>query len=159
MVTTTIEGCGGGPAVPVADPGTPEEFFADRPAGMAVYSAVHELLSRLGPVEVRVSRSHVGFRHGRGFAYLWRPGRWLRRPAAEVVLSFVLDRPLAAARIKEVVNPSRAVWIHHVELHRAVDVDSEIAGWLTEAYWQAWPHRRRGRRTGRQVDTASQRGA
>ncbi len=129
-------------------PDTPDGYFADSPKGMAVYAAVRELLDGLGPVEVRVTRSHVGFVRGRGFAYLWRPGRWLRHPAAEVVLSFVLDHPLTAARIKEVVHPTARLWIHHVELHDATDVDAEVTDWLTQAHRQAAP-RQRGRRQAR----------
>lgn len=130
-------------------PDTPEGFLADSPDGLAVYSAVREVLAGLGPVEVRVTRSHIGFVRGRGFAYLWRPGRWLRRPGADVVLSFALDHPLSAARIKEVVHPTARAWIHHVEMHDAADVDAETAGWLAEAYRQAPPRRRGRRRTRR----------
>ena len=43
----------------------------------------------LGPVEVRVSRSQVAFRRRRGFAYVWRPGRYVRS-AVPAVLSVVL---------------------------------------------------------------------
>lgn len=129
-------------------PDTPDSYFADSPVGMAVYSAVRAVLDGLGPVEVRVTRSHIGFVRGRGFAYLWRPGRWLRRPTAEVVLSFALNHPLSAARIKEVVHPTARAWIHHVELHDPADIDAEIAGWLTQAYQQA-PSRQRGRRARR----------
>jgi hypothetical protein len=147
MVTTGLEDR----AFPTADPDTPAAFFAGCPEGIAVYSAVRRLLDELGPVEERVTRSHVAFVRGRGFAYLWRPGRWLRRPDAEVVLSFALDRPLTATRIKEVVHPAAKVWIHHVELHRAGDVDAEVAGWLAEAHRQAIPRKpgRRSRRAGR----------
>jgi hypothetical protein len=128
-----------------AVPDTPDDYFADSPQGMAAYSAVRELLDRLGPVEVRVTRSHIGFVHGRGFAYLWRPGRWLHHPTAELVLSFVLNHPLTATRIKEVVHPTARAWIHHVELHDPIDIDAEVTSWLTQAYRQAAP-RQRGRR-------------
>jgi hypothetical protein len=150
MVTTNLGGAGD-PPVPAADPGTPEEFFADCPAGMQIYSAVYALLTALGPVGLRVSRSHVGFRRGRSFAYLWRPRRWLRAPAPEVVLSFALDHALAAPRIKEVVHPSRTIWIHHVELPDAAAIDEDVAGWLAEAYRQAavLGNRRRARRVER----------
>ncbi len=150
MVATTLGGIGD-PRLPAADPGTAEEFFADSPEGMEIYSAVHALLTALGPVEVSVSGSHVGFRQNLGFAYLWRPGRWLRRPVAEVVLSFTLDHALTAPRIKEVVHPCRSLWIHHVELHSAADVDEDVAGWLAEARWQATarPGRRRRPWSGR----------
>ena len=160
MVTTRLGGTGEAP-VPAADPRTPEEFFADCPQGLEIYAAVHALLAALGPVEVRVSRSYVGFRRSRGFAYLWRPGRWLRAPAAEVVLSFTLDHALTAPRIKEVVHPSRRLWIHHVELHHAADLDDDIAGWLAEAHRQAAarPDRRGRGRAYRPAGALSRRSA
>ena len=61
-----------------------EDFFADHPDGRAVAAAVAAVVADLGTHEVRVSRSQVAFRRRRGFAYLWRPGQYVRSevPAA-----------------------------------------------------------------------------
>jgi hypothetical protein len=111
----------------------PEEFFAGRPGALAVFERVRSVLDGLGPVEVRASKSQVAFRRRRGFAYLWLPGRYLSKPAAEVVLSIALGRHDPSGRFKEVAHPAPAEWMHHLELHDAGDVDDEVVGWLREA--------------------------
>jgi hypothetical protein len=111
---------------------TPEEHFAGHPVALAVYAAVRGLWDD-GTVEVRTSRSQVAFRRRRGFAYLWLPGRYLRNPGAEVVLSVVLGRRDDSPRWKEVVHPSPAHWMHHLEVHDVEEIDDEVIGRLREA--------------------------
>ncbi|WP_327189418.1 DUF5655 domain-containing protein [Streptomyces xinghaiensis] len=108
-----------------------EEFFGSDGLGLAVFERVRSLLEE--PVEVRVSKSQVAFRRRRGFAYLWVPGRYLRAPAAEVVLSIVLGRHDPSPRFKEVSHPTSRHWIHHLEVHSLDEIDDEVAGWLVEA--------------------------
>ncbi len=112
---------------------TPHEFFSGHPFAVAVFENVREIVDRLGPVEVRVSKSQVAFRLRRGFAYLWIPGRYLRKPTAEVVLSIALGRRDASPRFKEVAHPTPAEWMHHLEIHQLGDLDDEVANWLREA--------------------------
>lgn len=112
---------------------SPEEFFAGHPLGQAVYDRVLSLLSSAGPVEVRVSKSQVAFRRSRGFAYLWLPGRYLSHPAADVVLSVALGRPIDSPRWKQVVEPAPGQWMHHLEVRDVADIDDEVTRWLLEA--------------------------
>lgn len=112
---------------------TPEEFFDGHPDAYAAYARVREVLDRSGPYEVRVTTSQVAFRRRRGFAYLWLPGQYLRRPATEVVLSIVLGRRDASTRWKEVVQPSPHHWMHHLEIRALGDLDAEVEAWLREA--------------------------
>ena len=112
----------------------PEEFFAERPDALRVYETVRAEVERLGPVEVRVTRSQVAFRRRRGFAYLWLPGRWLRNPTADVVLSLVLDHRVPSTRFKQVVRPSPRTRVHHLEVRDVADIDDEVSGWLSDAY-------------------------
>ena len=107
------------------------QFFADDPLGLAAYQAVRDLLP--DDVEVRVSTSQVAFRRRRGFAYLWRPGQYLRNPDAEVVLSIALDREIDSPRFKEVAHPAAHVWMHHLEISTVDDLDAEVADWLRKA--------------------------
>lgn len=111
-----------------------EAFFAGSSVGLAAYQAVHAAVEGLGPVTVRTTKSQVTFARRRGFAYLWIPGRWLRRPAAEVVLSIALPRHDPSSRFKAVAHPSRTVWMHHLELTGPADIDTEVIGWLREGY-------------------------
>jgi hypothetical protein len=112
---------------------TPEEHFAGHPLALEVLDAVRALLAPYGDVQVRTTKSQVAFRRQRGFAYLWLPGRYLTRPAADVVLSIVLDRRDESPRWKEVAHPSPAHWMHHLEVTDVADLDDEVAGWLREA--------------------------
>jgi hypothetical protein len=106
---------------------SPAEHFAGSPLGQAAFDRVIELLEPFADVEVRTTRSQVAFRRRRGFAYLWLPGRYLRAPAADVVLSIALGRPDPSSRWKEVVHPSPKQWMHHLELHTVSDLDDEGA--------------------------------
>jgi hypothetical protein len=97
---------------------------------------VHRVLASFGEVEVRTTTSQVAFRRRLGCAYLWLPGRYLSSPSAEVVLSIVLGHPDPSPRFKEVVHPSPAHWMHHLELLTEGDLDDEVARWLRAA----WEH-------------------
>ena len=109
-------------------------FFAGHPLGAAACRAVGVVVDTLGPAEARVTASQVAFRRRRGFAYLWLPGRWLRDPTADVVLSVALDHADPSGRWKQVAHPSPTVWMHHLELQDLADIDDEVREWLREAY-------------------------
>ncbi|HEX5949559.1 MAG TPA: DUF5655 domain-containing protein [Actinomycetota bacterium] len=114
----------------------PEELFDGHPQAREVVDRVRSVLAAMPgtrPVEVRTTKSQVAFRRSRGFAFVWRPGQYLRGPASEVVLSIALGRRDTSPRFKEVVHPSPAVWMHHLELESPDDVDDEVVGWLREA--------------------------
>ena len=112
---------------------TPEEHLAGHPLALATYERVRAVLTAAGPLEVRVSKSQVAFRRRRGFAYLWLPGRYLAKPAADVVLSVALGRRDGSPRWKQVVEPAPGQWMHHLEIRDEADVDAEVEAWLREA--------------------------
>ena len=114
-------------------PRTPEEFFAGHELGLAAFEKLSDSLRAIGPFEVRVSRSQVALRRRRGFAYLWLPGQYLKKPTAEVVLTIALGRAVESPRFKEVAHPSSAEWMHHLEIHALSDLDEEVETWLREA--------------------------
>lgn len=128
-------------SIPV--PRSPEQFFAGSPIGLSLYRRVAEVVHGAGPAEVRVSKSQIAFRNGRGFAYVWRPDRYLKT-TVPAVLSIALPRPLSSDRIKSVVHASPSVWMHHIELNDLADVDDAVAGWLREAFENASSAPRRG---------------
>ena len=84
-------------------------------------------------MEVRVTKSQVSFRRRRGFAYLWRPGIYVRS-AVPVVMSLALPREEASPRFKEIAHPSPRVWMHHLELLDSRQLDGEVADWMRRAY-------------------------
>ena len=119
---------------------TPEQFLAGTSLGVATFRWVHNVLSDGGfDFAVDTSKSQVAFRRRRGFAYLWLPGQYLRRPHADVVLSMALSRKLPSNRFKEITHAAPAIWMHHLEINSAADLDDEIAAWLEEAAETAGP--------------------
>ena len=111
----------------------PEVLFAGHPDAARIHDAVRALLERIGPSQIRVTRSQVAFRRRLGFAYLWLPGRWLRSPGSEAVLSIALRRHDPSPRFKEVAHPAERVWMHHLEVCSVEDLDGEVEAWLWEA--------------------------
>lgn len=111
--------------------------MAGHPVGLATLAWVRAAVAELGGADVTASRSQVAVRRQRGFAYLWLPGQYLRRPRVEVVLSVVLGRADDSPRWKEVVHPSPRHWVHHLEVGDAGELDDEVRGWLAEAYLRA----------------------
>jgi hypothetical protein len=112
---------------------SPEAFFAGHAESLAVYRAVARTLAGVGDSQVRVTKSQIAFRRRRGFAWVWRPGQYVSS-AVPAVLSVALPRRVESGRVKQVVQPSPRVWMHHLELASPDEVDDEVAGWLREAW-------------------------
>lgn len=119
-----------------AEPQSPEEFFAGSPAGLAICLAVQTVVGSLGPATIKTSKSQVAFWRQHGFAYVWRPGQYLKS-GVPAVLSIVLHRQATSPRFKEVAHPAKSVWVHHIELNQPNQVDDEVEQWLKEAYRDA----------------------
>jgi hypothetical protein len=120
--------------MPTEPPSDPERFFAGHPLAAELYRHVRSTLEAFGSFEVRTAKTQVAFRRRRGFAYLWFPVEWARRPGVEVVLSVSLPREDDSPRWKQVAHPSPCIWMHHLELSGVADLDTEARDWLAEAY-------------------------
>lgn len=118
------------------DVSTIESFFQGSPEGLEICRVVREAISSIGEASTTVTKSQITFRHRRGFAHLWRPGRYVNSDVP-AVLSIALPRAVASDRFKEVVHPAPKVWMHHLELRKPADVDDKVLEWLTEAYTSA----------------------
>lgn len=116
-----------------APPTAVDEFFAGSPLGRELFAVVAQAIEAIGPATIRVTKSQVAFRRRRGFAWVWRPGRYIRSDVP-AVLSIALPEPLASARLTEIVHPSPRVWMHHLELRSTSEVDDEVRGWLGRAW-------------------------
>ena len=115
---------------------TLDEFFAEHDASRQLFEAVRRLVDALGPVEMAVTKSQIAFRRGRPFAWVWIPGRYLRNPPlAPLVLSLALPVHDPSPRWKQVVEPARGRFMHHLELYSASQLDDEVNAWLQNA-WQ-----------------------
>lgn len=109
-------------------------YFAGNAEGRRIFRRIESCVRDIGPAALRVSRSEIAFRREHGFAFVWRPDKYLKRAGVPAVLSIALPRRQASPRFKSVVHPSPRVWMHHLELSTAAQVDSEVARWLAEAY-------------------------
>lgn len=92
-----------------------------------MFEKVRAVLDRVVPFDVRTTKSQVALRRRRGFAYIWIPGRYLHKPAAEVVLSIALGRYDDSLRFKQVSHPAPGIWMHHLEIHHLTDIDDRSA--------------------------------
>ncbi|MET3368383.1 UNVERIFIED_CONTAM: hypothetical protein ABIE34_001623 [Jeotgalibacillus campisalis] len=108
-------------------------FFDGSPQGLAICEAVFAIAAGLGDFRVHVSKSQVALRRHRGFAYLWRPGKYVRS-TVPAVLSLALPYALGSPRFKEIVHPAPSVWMHHLELRNPSMVDAEVGQWIREAF-------------------------
>ncbi|WP_131104410.1 DUF5655 domain-containing protein [Ornithinimicrobium sufpigmenti] len=115
---------------------TPDELFAGFPETLVIYRSVQDAVATIGDATIRVSKSQIAFRRRRGFAYVWRPGQYINSEVP-AVLSIALPHESPSDRFKEVVHPSANIWMHHLELHEATEVDHQVAAWLAEAYASA----------------------
>ena len=115
---------------------TPDELFADWPLSKELFAAVLRAAEGIGEVSVKATRSQVAFRRQRAFAWVWRPGQYLKGRVAPLVLTIALPWRDESPRWKQIVEPTPGHFTHHLELQDPADVDSEVEGWLRAA-WQA----------------------
>jgi hypothetical protein len=115
---------------------TPDEFFAEQPLAQQLFTCVCQKLEAIGEAGSRIGKSQIAFRRRRAFAWVWMPGRYLRGRVAPLVLTISLPRRDDSPRWKEVVEPARGRFIHHLELYADTDIDNEVRAWLREA-WDA----------------------
>ena len=113
---------------------TEASFLAECPEALAIYRAVQAAVARIGQAETRVSKSQVGFYRRHPFAAVWSPGKYLAGDRPPLVLSLFLKRRDASARWKEVVQPAKGRFTHHVELRSSRDVDDFVRARLKEAW-------------------------
>jgi hypothetical protein len=114
------------------DAATPDDLFAGFPESLAICRAVQDAVATIGGATIRATKSQVAFRHRRAFAYVWRPGQYVDSDVP-AVLTIALPHELTSERFKEVVHPSANVWMHHIEIRDATEVDDQVGAWLAEA--------------------------
>lgn len=115
---------------------TLDEFFAGQPLSRTIYEAVYRALLDLGPLEPRITKTQIAFKHTRDFAWVWMPEKHLRRKAAPLVLSLAFTTHDPSPRWKEIVEPRPGRFMHHLELNSPDNVDDEVRAWIRDA-WEA----------------------
>lgn len=112
---------------------TADALFAGFPEGLAICRAVDGVVSGIGEYTVTVTKGQVAFRRSRPFAYVWRPGQYVRNDVP-AVLSIASPTRIESPRFKEVVQPSPDRWMHHLELSDPHQIDDEVREWLAAAH-------------------------
>lgn len=103
-----------------------------------MFNSVQGLIEEIGPAEIAVTKSQIAFRRDKPFAWVWRPGQYLRgRRVAPLVLTLSFAQRDPSPRWKSVVEPARGRFIHHLELFSQADLDDEVRAWLRSAWERA----------------------
>ena len=116
---------------------SPEEmlFFAARPEELELYEQFRAwLLSEVGELRVKVTKTQISFTGKHGFAFVSHPRRKKDRG---IVVSFGLSHQQQSARIFCAAEPYPNRWTHHVLVQTADEIDGELMDWLQEAHWFA----------------------
>lgn len=117
-----------------------EQYLADRePEARELFEVVRGAVESVGPATVRATKSQIAFWRDHPFAWVWASSQYLGdRPGfAPLVLTIGLLRHDPSPRWKQVVEPRPGRFVHHLELRSPADIDSEVLGWLREAWEQA----------------------
>ena len=114
-----------------------DEFFLGQEESRRLFDCVCRALERIGPADLRVTKSQIAFRRRKAFAWVWMPSKYLHRPAAPLVLTIALTSRNTSPRWKQVVEPRPGRFTHHLELYSPEDVDVEACDWLRQAWLAA----------------------
>lgn len=114
---------------------TLDEFFNGRDQARSLFDVLRSSIELIGPHEMLVTKSQVSFGHGKPFAWVWTPGRYLRgKSLAPLVLSLSFSEPDPSPRWKQIVQPSQGRFMHHLELRSPDEIDDEVRKWLVRAW-------------------------
>lgn len=111
------------------------EFFRGEPDALTICRAVEATIEGIGRAEARVSKGQVGFYRRHPFAATWKPSQYLAGDRPPLVLSIYHPTRDSCSRWKEVVEPSKGRFTHHLELWSERDVDEFVRSKMREA-WQ-----------------------
>lgn len=116
---------------------TLDEYFEAQDEPRRLFETLRGVVESIGAAEIRVMKSQVAFYRRKPFAWAWIPGKYLRGRGAPLVLTLSFPHRDLSPRWKEIVEPARGRFTHHVELWSAGDIDDEVRLWLQEAWVKA----------------------
>src|SRR5512139_1786569 len=117
-----------------------DEFFAGFPVSQLLFDTVCESIKEIDPIEQRVTKSQIVLKPSgakKAFAWMWIPEKHLHRKAAPLVLSLSFPFQDDSPRWKQIVEPVKGRFMHHLEIDATEEIDEEVRGWLREAWRQA----------------------
>ena len=112
-------------------------FFGEHADSRRLFGAVRGVIDSIGAAEMRVTKSQISFRRRRLFAWVWRPGQYLRGNIAPLVLTLSFPRRDPSPLWKQIVEPASGRFTHHLELRSIKDVDDEVRTWIQRAWSEA----------------------
>lgn len=112
---------------------TLDGFFKNFEDSRRIFDRLLGVIETTGPVELKLTRSQIALADGKPFAWAWIPARYLKGKSAPLVLSlsFALEDP--SPRWKQIVEPAKGRFMHHLELFSPEDIDGEVRVWLERA--------------------------
>lgn len=113
-----------------------KEFFREVPQAFYLYQTLEQkILDRFPDVQTKVQKTQISFVNKHPFVFVWLPIRKIKnRPEVYVIVSFGSSRPIKSPRIEESVEPYPNRWTHHLILQNIKEIDSQLMGWIQEAY-------------------------
>jgi hypothetical protein len=115
---------------------TIDQFFSGYDQSAQIYEAISRVIESIGPAEVRVSKSQIAFVNRRPFAWVWIPERYLHRKSASLVLTLGFRYGDGSPGWKQIVEPAKGQFTHHMELNSTADIDDEVQA-LQKTVWTA----------------------
>lgn len=111
-------------------------FFEDHLEALPLYEAFEAQVEQLGEVNIRVQKTQITFSNRHNFASVsFLPARKAKnRPKVYITVTFGLGRRVDSPRIDIATEPYPGRWTHHVLVSSTEEIDSELMGWIREAY-------------------------
>ena len=72
-----------------------------------------------------------------GSVEMGKAGAWRGRRHAPLVLILTFPQRVLSPRWKQIVQPAKGRFTHHLELWRATDIDAQVVRWLARAWREA----------------------
>jgi hypothetical protein len=112
---------------------TPDEFFARYEESALLFDEVLAVLGACEPFQMQITKSQITFRASKPFAWVWIPRRYFQRNTVPLLLSIMLPKRDSSPRWKEIAEPFKGRFMHHLELRVANIINNEVIEWLKQA--------------------------
>ena len=107
-------------------------FFDGRPSELSLYRALFRRMEEAFPqASVKVQKSQVSFYGKHLFSMVSLPRR---KRDAGILVTIGLPFRLESSRVAVAVEPYPNRWTHHIPVTEESQLDSELMGWLREAW-------------------------
>ncbi len=114
----------------IQDPKLAAFLSRKSPHSMAIFVALLEAFKEIGPVECYATKTMVGFRHRRTFAYIIQFGKGF----VDLLLPFKqpFEDNLCFRKVTQL--PGEQTFNHHVRLLCAADINEEVRFYMKKAF-------------------------